>query len=745
MRAGGFLVLESNFRLERHNSGWNRLIFLFGLTATAAILSSCGSGATTVTPSITASCVAVQGTGSDVTVLGSAQCTATVLNTSSTLVNWSVSGTGNGSIGMTSGVYTAPATVPTNNVVTITATSQSQSTLTTTTSVTIEAATAISAIVCNDPSGVQASTVSSGNKLSCTAYASVSTGSTVPVNWTVANATNASDTTNLGSISAQGIYTAPLVPPPGQKVTITATSQALATETMTITASVVFGNAVLSGPFVFSTSGSVPNTSKAFWARAGYFTAGGGALSGIEDTNQGGSPNLVDNTTSSTPPPIPRNFTGSYSVGPDGRGAMQFCEDTSSACPQGGPASAYFRIVVISPTLAEITEFSSPTSTSAITTAGGEIVSQATLISPNSQNLSGAYSFNFVGISSSATQESALGEFVSNGFGGISQGSSTTPGEIDINPTSSSSPTTLAATTYSISSNGRGTVTLNGLNFSFYPISSSRAKFIEIDTAATATPTTPASILVGDAYKQQTSLTCGWGTAALGGSIVYETSGLDSRGGAPGVVIGDVGDFTASSGAISAASLDENSGGTVPPAQIGTLSGSYSVGAPCGRGTLTIGTRSYVFYMISPSEAILQETSAGIIANGFLVPSLGGPFADSSLTGSYGFRLAGTDAAGSAGNREDLLGQFTSAGTGTGLTGTADLNDFGATQTGIAIANGTYPTPAGGSRETMSLPLATAPTATTRNLVLYLVSPTLFYALDTDTTGTAIGSVYNQF
>jgi hypothetical protein len=44
----------------------------------------------------------------------------------------------------------------------------------------------------------------------------------------------------------------------------------------------------------------------------------------------------------------------------------------------------------------------------------------------------------------------------------------------------------------------------------------------------------------------------------------------------------------------------------------------------------------------------------------------------------------------------------------------------------------------------MSLPLSTTP-ATTRNLVLYMVSPTLFFVLDTDSTGTAIGAINNQF
>jgi hypothetical protein len=731
---GGFLVLEPYLHLGRDKVRWGRLLFFFALIAVPAILSSCGSSAsTTVTPTITVSCLPT-----DVTVLGTSQCTANVLNVSSTLVNWSVSGTGNGSI-TSGGLYTAPATVPTNNVVTITATSQVQSTLTATASLTLQQPTAISAVTCLDSNQVSASTVSSGNQLACTA--TTSTGTTVPVNWSITNPSKLGG--NIGSISAQGSYTAPLVPPPGQMVTITATSQALATETMSVTVSVVFGDKVLSGPYVFSTSGRLTNSSNAFWARVGSFSAGGGTLTGIEDTNQGGTPNTVITQ---------RSFTGSYSIGPDGRGTMQFCEGTAPSCPIGSSsATAYFRIAVFSsaqcapqpaqcpPQPAQIIEFSSPSSTSATTTAGGEMIPQDALVFPDDGNLSGTYSFNFSGVSTGATEESAVGEFAANGFGTISAGSPTpplAPGEMDID---ANGLVALAATSYSISSNGRGTMTLGGLTFSFYPVSASRAKFIETDTAATATPTTPASILVGDAFKQQTTATCGWGLNALSGSTVLETSGTSS-----GVVIADLGSFTASTGTVSAPSIDENSGGTVS-SQVGTLpSGSYTMD-PCGRGTLAIGSHSYVFYVISPSDAVLQETTSGVIAHGFLVPSQGGPFANATLTGSYAFRLAGTDAAGAAGNREDFLGQFTSAGSGAELAGTLDLNDFGTTQTGVAITNGTY-LPAGNLRGTVSLPLTTTP-ATTRNLVLYMVSPTQFYVLDTDPApaGTALGTIYNQF
>src|SRR5579862_8881711 len=85
--AGGFLVFEPNFHLGRARVRWAGLLSIFGLAAALVVLTSCGSASTTVSPTITVSCVPT-----DVTVLGTSQCTATVLNLSSTLVNWSVTG-----------------------------------------------------------------------------------------------------------------------------------------------------------------------------------------------------------------------------------------------------------------------------------------------------------------------------------------------------------------------------------------------------------------------------------------------------------------------------------------------------------------------------------------------------------------------------------------------------------------------------------------------------------------------------
>jgi hypothetical protein len=701
-----------------------RLLLSAALIILPAVLNSCGKGATstTATPTITVSC-----SPTSVTVLGTSLCTATVTNETSTLVNWSVSGTGSGSI-TSGGQYTAPATVPTTNngVVTITATSQVLSTLTATQGITIQAATAIAAVTCLDPtssSNLNATTVSSGNTLNCTATAS--TGAVVPVTWTVTNSNNLGG--NVGTITPQGgNYVAPLLPPPGQSVTITATT-ANALSTMNVKVSVIFGNKVLNGNYAFSTSGRLTNASNAFWARVGRFSAGGGTLLGIEDTNQGGTPNVVNTQII---------FSGFYSIDADGRGKMQFCEGISSGCDPSSVTSN-FRIVVVSPGEAKIIEFSSPSTAATTTTAGGEIVLQAPLVVPNNGNLSGTYSFNFSGVSGSATEQSVVGEFTANGFGTINAGSASppAPGELDID---AGGAVPLASTAYTISSNGRGTVTLNGLTFSFYPVSAGRVKFIEIDTPVA--PATTASILVGDAYKQQTTLTCGWGLGTLSGLTVLQTSGESS-----GVAIADLGSFTANNGVVAAGwSLDENSGGTYTPPSA-TPAGSYTMD-PCGRGTLALdATHSYVFYIISPSNAVIQQINSGVVAHGFLNPSQGGPFVDSTFTGSYAFRIGGTDAAASAGKREDFSGQLNSSGSGTGLAGTLDLNDFGATQSDVAITNGTYlPSPAGTLRATVTLPVATTP-ASTRNFVMYMVSPTLFYVLETDPAGMATGVLNTQF
>jgi hypothetical protein len=206
--------------------------------------------------------------------------------------------------------------------------------------------------------------------------------------------------------------------------------------------------------------------------------------------------------------------------------------------------------------------------------------------------------------------------------------------------------------------------------------------------------------------------------------------------------------------------IDENSGGTVSSSPASSPSDKYGIDL-CGRGTLSISTHSYVFYMISVGSAVIQEITTGVVAHGALVQPQSGPFTAASLSGSFALNLAGTNAASVvAGNEEDLVGQLTTIGTATGQSGNVapgsckqsvplplscvDINNsssnLGATQTGVAEA-GTY-TVANATTGRAAMTLTTP-----QNLVIYIVSPTQAFAMvGNDNTGVvAIGSLYKQF
>jgi hypothetical protein len=724
-------VLPANGPLCLLKARWQGLLPVLALLPALLVLNSCGGSSSTPppTPTITASCAATS-----VTVNGTVQCTATITNLSSTLVNWEVSiGTatpvagGNSTLGTIdkNGLYTAPSTQPTpNNIVTITAVAQAQTTLTANASgITINSATAIAKIVCSGSTQTSNLTVASGMALACTATDSL--GNPISsVFWQVNTIQGGNST--FGKIGAQGNYVAPLIPPAGGTVTITAVSQTVSTNLMSVPVNVIFGNAVLQGPFVFSTSGRVIS-GNTFFARAGSFNMGGdGTLIGnLEDYNQ------VGQTGGATQ----LSFTGIYSIGPDGRGTMQFCEKINTACV-ANRATAFFRISVVSLKQAQIIEFSKPNTSAALEVGSGEMDSQDASVF-SSGGLAGAYTFNFSGLSSTATPQSAVGEFSANGHGTISAGSANTPGRIDVN---NGGPQTLAASTYTFSGNGRGTATINSSAFSFYAVSSSQAKFIETDASA---------ILVGDAFTQQTS-SCNWGDNALNGTIAFETAGTNS-----GAGITDLVSFMANgAGVVTAESIDQNSGGTVtsPGSPLG---GSYSIDV-CGRGTLSIPAttpiHSYVFYMTSVGNALIQEITSGVVAHGTMVQPQAGPFTAGSLSGSYALHLAGTNAMSTtAGNEEDLAGQLTTSGattsqSGTVAAGSVDINNstsnLGATQT-VSPEAGTYTVATSGNRVTMTL---TSP----QNLVLYIVNPTQAFAMvggnGNDNSGiVAIGSLFKQF
>jgi Fe-S cluster assembly iron-binding protein IscA len=163
---------------------------------------------------------------------GHQQFTATVINTANTAVSWSLAG--NGCTGAacgtisTSGLYTAPSSVPSPPQVSVTATSVADPTKSATASVTIIPPVSVTI------SPLTAHLITSGHQQ----FTATVTGATnTAVSWSLAGSgcTGAA----CGTISASGLYTAPSSVPSPPQVSVTATS--VADPTKSATASLTIG------------------------------------------------------------------------------------------------------------------------------------------------------------------------------------------------------------------------------------------------------------------------------------------------------------------------------------------------------------------------------------------------------------------------------------------------------------------------------------------------------------------------
>jgi Fe-S cluster assembly iron-binding protein IscA len=160
------------------------------------------------------------------------QFTATVTGTTNTAVTWSVTGSGCsgaacGTIS-TSGLYTAPSTVPTPNGVKVTATSVADKTKAASATVSIIQAISVSVA----PAAVQ---VVVGDSQQFTA--TVSGTSNTNVSWAVSG--SGCSGTSCGTISPSGLYFAPAAVPNPAKVLVTATSAADDTKSNSATVTVI--------------------------------------------------------------------------------------------------------------------------------------------------------------------------------------------------------------------------------------------------------------------------------------------------------------------------------------------------------------------------------------------------------------------------------------------------------------------------------------------------------------------------
>lgn len=346
---------------------------------------------------------------------------------------------------------------------------------------------------------------------------------------------------------------------------------------------------------------------------------------------------------------------------------------------------------------------------------------------PENALLKGQYAFSLTGTATLAGAPIfTAGSFTADGAGNITAG---VEDSNQMNP-SGGVPTlsrgVVVSGTYTVGSDGRGTLNFTkGVTqtFKFVIENNSQGQLIRFDSGATAS---------GIFVLQSASA---FSLSSLQGGYTFNWNGYDS-GFNP---FSGIGTFTLSSGSATAGAADVDDAGSYTQA---AASGSLTPPDANGHGTVSItygsGTASsYGYDIVSASRILLVEMdlNAGTIGE---VDLQSQALTASSFSGNYAFFLNGIN------QGVALAGQISANG-GSVTSSSASENAL------FTLASGTFPAaytfaPSIGSatvngRFTMT---ATEPSGFTDEFVVYLVSPTQAFVMETDPDQITFGQFVAQ-
>jgi hypothetical protein len=677
------------------------------LAAIAIAIASTGCHKSTSTA--TAPAITITPTDIDLEAGTTTQFGETLTNETSTAVTWLINGDtsavaaplGYGTIS-TTGLYQAPTTPPSGSAVTVTVEVTADTTVFATASVII---TPIPTVSLLPATATLAPAVPAAPTTFTASLFGLAMNQSSAVTWEVDGIVGGNAT--FGTIVPTGAttasYTPPPVPPPGGTVVVNVYLDINPTQAAGAVVTLTYAAPSVQGSYAFYLAGQ---NSAGFFARAGQFTAsivgGVGTFTGVEDVHTSG----IAGTTGA--------ISGTYTVGPDGRGTATLSDTT-------GVTNYY--LTVISASQIELTEADNSA------TAHGQADLQ-TASSFNLASFSGGYAFDFFGASATHST-SEIGQFSATGAGGAIQN-----GLEDVNAAGTLTPAAAFSGSFGPinGSTGRGTAAINGFSgpttFSFYMISPTQARFIETDSSAT---------LVGDVLQQSGGTAT---TGFLSSLSVFSISGRSTSGkiAAAGLLFANGGGNLCTSLPTSSCLLDENNNGTVTASE--QYTGSYAVAAS-GRGTATFSpsvgpAMTFVIYFVAPGQAFIQETDSSIVADGVLLAQRGGTFSTPNVTGSFGLNWTG--AAPPATARQDASGQLTVGATSGVIAGTWDRNNALVLQPGIALT-GSYALAVNG-RGTVTL---TDAANVSYDLAAYVANANTVFLVGTDTTLVFSGQLTRQF
>ncbi len=682
------------------------------VTVTATLISDATQTAS-ATVTITAGdpvAITISPTTASVPATQTQQFTATISNTANLNVIWSVNDVvgGDSAHGTIDayGVYSAPAIPPADNAdhtVTIKATAQADSTKTATATVTVTPFTYLAVT----PSAVPA--IHAGAQQQFTAKLNGQTllacpsDNAVCVTWRLS--CNSTAAGACGSIDGNGLYTAPLSPPPGQDVNVTAVGTSPDPNTHIhdggATVTVQFANPSLTGKYALSFSGK---------NSAAEYTAAGSIIFDGNSNITGGELDINDGTVSHV-----AVTGGTYNIGTQGRGVATI--NTANG-------TLSWSLVLASHSQAHVI---SSTATGPIG-SGTLDLQDAAAFTPES--IKGAYAISAAGPNAHNGATFAMGgAFSADGAGHLSGGT------LDINNAGDvQSRLALTAGDYTApSSNGRGTLSVTSSfgtqNFVYYVVDADHLKLLS--TAA-------ARVASGNLTKQPAGPFAA-GTFNSGYAFVLAGSKAGQPRGLGGIFRLD------GAGTLTAGTMDINNNGNVASAL--AMAGTYTVpDTDTGRTTLAVTVNgASMHYVIYPQVDGLNlvGTDATEVTSGLALAQNETNFTASTIAGIYALSLAGTDLVDNPGE-EVVLGQIGPNGSTT-LSGVLYINDNGAVGATVPLQSATYQAAASG-RFGATLPTAFASfTSATFNVYLVDRDGTRALWLETDPNRVLTGIMQKQY
>lgn len=596
------------------------------------------------------------------------QFSATVnLSSSNKNVTWQVNGVtgGNSSVGTidTNGLYTAPNVFPVpTGAITVTAVSQADTTQKANATVTVTAPQLVIS-----PTAV---TLADGAQQGFTATA---LGKPVSPVWSVSCPSTTPGA--CGSITAAGLFTAPVSPPAGGIVTIRAAMADGSAAPNSTTATVQVSNATLSGSYAFELSNS--NLLSAA-AQVGVITfdGAGNITSGSIDFAGNVTPTVITG--------------GTYQLGTDGRG-------TATVQTAGGNSSWQFAIAN------HIQGFIGALDQNGTTLSGTLDLQQL----PPTGTLQGNYAIALRGSIAGTTPT----PFAMAGSIAATSGGSITSATLDFNNNFVASTAVTVSGSYTAqSASGRGTLTITSTiatqTFAYYAIDANRLKLVETDSARPAWGdlfTQPAGPFTGASLKGRYALTM----SGVSGASPFAMGGVFSLDGGVNV-------FNRSLDAVNQSVADQE--------------GSYFVtDSATGRTTITWNVNhgtflQYVAYPRSDGGFVILELDGSAVAEGAVLPQTITSAGLSTLAGGFSLGLAGFEPVTLA-NPEAISGQLTYS-VGQTLNGTLDLVNNGTTTSALALQANVISIDAATGRGTAAV--QNGSTALTGGLLI-------FYMLDSNT------------